>query len=106
MSNLPIVGLLGLCRRADYLIIGGDTLKDYKKKLYLVITAKQPSKNITKIATQCSEKYNIKSIELIDVDLGEIIGVKNCQIVGIKNLGMVNQILEKCSMSYKILKRC
>lgn len=105
MNNSPIVGLLGLCRRADYLIIGGDTLKDYKKKLYLIVTNKQPSKNITKIALHCSEKYNILAIELLDEDLGEIIGIKGCQIVGIKNLGMVNQILNKCSISYKIIKR-
>ena len=104
--NSQIEGLLGLCRRANYLIIGSDKLKDYSKKMYLIVTNSNPSNNIQKIALQCSDRYKITAIELIDSNLGDAIGIKGCQIVGIKNLGMVNQILEKCSTSYKIIKRC
>ena len=78
-----IKGYINISHKAGYLIIGGDKLKDYNKKLYLLIYDKNALKNTMKIV----EKFN--EIE----NLEELTSIKNCKIVGIKNKNLSELIL-------------
>lgn len=95
-----IKNYLGLCRNANYLIIGADNLKEYKKRLYLIVVSDNESKNIIKVAKNTSEKYNNLPIIIPNENLGEMLSIDNCKIVGIKNWGLANAILG-CIDDYK-----
>ena len=85
-----LIGYLNICHKAGYLIIGGETLENYNKKLYLVIYDKNSQKNTIKIV----EKLKNKQIPCVEVEnLGEITKINNCKIVGIKNKNLSEIIL-------------
>lgn len=82
MEKDKLVGYLNICQKAGYLIIGGETLENYNKKLYLVIYDKNAQKNTMKIV----EKLKTRDIPVVEIEnLEELTNKKNCKIVGIKN---------------------
>ena len=94
MDKDKLNGYLNLCRKAGYLIIGGETLGDYKKKIYLIVYDKTAQKNTLKIV----EKYKIKDIPVVEIEgLSEILKIDNCKIVGIKNKNLSDIILNLIS---------
>ena len=81
---------LNICNKAGYLIIGGETLENYTKKLYSVLYDISSQKNTIKIV----EKIKNKGIPVVEVEnLEEIIKIKNCKILGIKNKNLSEIIL-------------
>ena len=85
-------GLINISRKAGFLIIGGDKLKNYRKKLYLIIYDTSAQKNTLKIIEQ------FKDIEVISVNnLENLTSIKNCKIVGVKN----KTLSENIKMSLK-----
>lgn len=82
MEISKIQGYLNITRKGGYLIIGSDALKDYNKKIYLIIYDKSAQKNTMKVV----EKFKESQISIIEVDnLEELTSIKNCKIIGIKN---------------------
>ena len=87
MDREKIKNYLGICRKAGYAIVGSDKLKNYDKKLYLVIADKDISKTIQKVV----DKFN--QVETVFIDnLEELVEIENCKIVGIKNFGLSEEI--------------
>ena len=82
MEREKIKGYLNISRKAGYLIIGGETLEDYKKKLFLVLYDKTAANNTLKVVEKIKER-GIKTIEV--ESLGDLISLPTCKIVGIKN---------------------
>lgn len=82
MDKQRISGYLNISRKAGYLIAGGEKLKDYNKKLYLVLYDVSAQKNTMKIV----EEIKNKNISVFAVDgLAEMVGIKNCKLIGLKN---------------------
>ena len=85
-----IKGYINISHKAGYLIIGGDKLKDYNKKLYLLIYDKNALKNTMKIV----EKFKERDVKIVEIEnLEELTSIKNCKIVGIKNKNLSELIL-------------
>ena len=85
-----IKGLISICKKAGYLIIGTDNLKGYKQKLYLLMYEKQSGKNLIKIVNNIKQQTNVTIFEL--ENLNEYTNIEGCKIVGIKNKGLADQI--------------
>lgn len=82
METSKLKGYLNISHKAGYLIVGGEKLSNYTKKLYLVIYDKSAQKNTIKVV----EKIKEKEIPIIEVDcLEELTAIKNCKIIGLKN---------------------
>ena len=82
MDINKLKGYLNISHKAGYLIVGGEKLYDYNKKLYLVVYDKSAQKNTMKVV----EKLKDKNIPFIEVDnLQELTSIKNCNIIGLKN---------------------
>lgn len=87
-------GLIGLCKKANYLIVGADNLKGFSKKLYLIIKSDDGGKNLVKVAMQAQENTNCGLETISGSDLFNITTIENCKIVGIKNKGLADEILK------------
>ena len=75
MQNDKLKGFLNICRKANYLIIGGEALSNYNKKLYLVLYDSSSKKNTLKIV----EKFSSKGIKTMELDnLDTILLINNC----------------------------
>ena len=82
MEKDKIKGFLNISRKAGYLIIGGEKLENYKKKLFLVLYDIKAGNNTLKIV----DKLKVKGIDICGVDnLEELCTISNCKIIGIKN---------------------
>ncbi len=82
MDSQKISGYLNISRKAGYLIIGSERLKDYNKKLYLALYDNSAQKNTLKVV----EELKNKNISIFAVEnLEEMTGIKNCKIIGLKN---------------------
>ena len=90
MDREKIKGYLGIARKAGYLIIGVDNLKNYKKKLYLILADSQLSNTINKTIASFQDIRH----EIID-NLGELMSIEKCKIVGVKNHNLAMQIIDK-----------
>ena len=90
MEINKIKGYLNISHKAGYMIVGGEKLNDYNKKLYLVLYDKSAQKNTLKIV----EKLKLKNIPIIEIDyLPELISIKNCKIIGLKNKNLSDIIM-------------
>lgn len=90
MEREKIKGYLNISRKAGYLIIGGETLEDYKKKLFLVLYDKDAGNTTLKIAAKI-ESRGIKT--LATESLGDLCSIPNCKMLGIKNKN-ISEIIE------------
>ncbi len=86
---------LNICKKANYLVIGGEKLENYKHKLYLVLYDKSSQKNTLKIV----EKIKTRNITTLQIEnLGKILDIDTCKIVGIKNKNLseiINNIINE-----------
>lgn len=88
-----IKGLLNICRKANYLIIGGEKLEQYNKKFYLVLYDLACGKNTLKLI----DKLKNKSCQLLAVEaLDDLVSIKNCKICAIKNKKLSENIQKLC----------
>lgn len=90
MNIDKIKGYLNIAKKAGYVIIGGEKLENYNKKLYLVIYDKSAQKNTLKIVEKIKDK-DIKTIELENLET--LININNCKIIGIKNKNLSDIII-------------
>ena len=91
MKREQIKGYLNISRKAGYLIIGGETLEDYKKKIFLALYDGLAANNTLKVV----EKLKARGIKTIKVEsLGNLVNIQNCKMVGIKNKN-ISEIIEK-----------
>lgn len=90
MNEQKIAGLISICRKAGYLVLGGDNLKGYTHKVYLVLLDSQAGKNTKKIATKLQVDTNANLYELDN--LASITNISNCKLVAIKNKGLSDKI--------------
>ena len=92
MNNFEKVkGYIGIARKAGYLIIGGDNIKNHKKKLYLVIFDKNSQKNTIKIVEN-AKKNDIIALQVDN--LADLTGIENCKIIGIRNKKISDLVIE------------
>ena len=87
-------GLISIANKAGYLIIGSDNLKNYNKKLYLIVKNKSGGKNLNKIAQQNMLTTNCEVITLDENNFDLVVNIPNCKIVGIKNKGISDEIIK------------
>lgn len=90
MNIDKIKAYLNIAKKAGYVIIGGEKLENYNKKLYLVIYDKSAQKNTLKIVEKIKDK-DIKTIELENLET--LININNCKIIGIKNKNLSDIII-------------
>ncbi len=91
-----IKGYINIARKAGYLIIGSDYLKNYDKKLYLVIKSDNGGKNLSKIVEDNAKRTNCEVLTLIPDDFDKIVNISNCKVVGIKNKGIADEVIKLC----------
>lgn len=93
MQTDKIKGLLNICRKANYLIIGVEKLEKYNKKFYLVLYDSSCGKNTLKLI----EKLKNQSCQIVEVEaLGDLVSIKNCKICAIKNKQLSENIQKLC----------
>lgn len=93
MQQEKLKGFLNICRKANYLIIGGEKLENYNKKLFLIIYDKSAKTSTLKIASKFL-KIPVPVIAIENLD--ELLSINNCKIVGIKNKKLSEIIKSIC----------
>lgn len=92
LDKNKLQGYLNIAKKAGYVIIGGEKLYNYNKKLYLVIYDNTSEKNTLKVV----EKIKQRNIPIFSIDnLQDIVSIKNCKIIGIKNKNL-SDIMMQC----------
>lgn len=92
MDKNKLQGYLNIAKKAGYVIIGGEKLYNYNKKLYLVIYDNTSEKNTLKVV----DKIKQRNIPIFSIDnLQDIVRIKNCKIIGIKNKNL-SDIMMQC----------
>ena len=90
INNKQIQGIISICRKAGYLIVGADNLKGYTQKLYLILYEKNSGKNLVKIAKNLKNQTNSNIYEL--ENLADYTNINGCKLVAIKNKGLAEKI--------------
>lgn len=92
LDKNKLQGYLNIAKKAGYVIIGGEKLYNYNKKLYLVIYDNTSEKNTLKVI----DKIKQRNIPIFSIDnLQDIVSIKNCKIIGIKNKNL-SDIMMQC----------
>ena len=88
MNN--IAGLIGIARKAGYVVIGGENISSYTKKMYLLLLDLGAGNSLKREVNFAASKRNIPV--LIVEKLGQMVGVEGCKAIGIKNKAFSDQI--------------
>jgi len=91
LNNLS--GLIGIARKAGFVIVGGENLSTYTKKLYLLLLDKSAGNSLKREMNFVSQKRNVKIVEIDN--LAKYTAVKNCKVIGIKNKAFSENILKE-----------
>ena len=91
MSSLE--GLINIAKKAGFVIIGGENLSNYTKKLYLLILDNTAGNSLRREMQFLSSKRNLKILNV--ENLSKIVGIENCKAIGIKNKAFAENI-EEC----------
>ena len=91
MSSLE--GLINIAKKAGFVIIGGENLSNYTKKLYLLILDNTAGNSLRREMQLLSSKRNLKILNV--ENLSKIVGIENCKAIGIKNKAFAENI-EEC----------
>lgn len=95
MNNKKILGLIGLAARARKICFGADSveLQIKKKKVYLVIVAKDSSDRTKEKFRNMCEEYIVPIIIEGEIEnLSKAIGKSNKAIIGIEDSNLASQI--------------
>ncbi len=90
MSSLE--GLINIAKKAGFVIIGGENLSNYTKKLYLLILDNTAGNSLRREMQFLSSKRNLKILNV--ENLSKIVGIENCKAIGIKNKAFAENIEE------------
>lgn len=95
MSNKKILGLIGFAAKARKICFGADSVEQQikKRKVYLVLVAKDASERTKDKFEKLCEEYNIKLIIDGEIELlSKAIGKNNKAIIGIEESNLANEI--------------
>ncbi len=86
---------LGFAIKSNNIIYGIDNLRDYNKKLYLIILCKTANDKSLTIAKNLREKNkNCTVMTTNDNTLSELLHLDNCKMIGIKNHSLAQAIID------------
>ncbi len=81
---------IGFAIKKGSAVFGCDSIKRYRKKVYLLLGTKTLSQNSQDILNKCAENFNCK---LIQIDDYEVLSKKNCKALAICDKSLANAIL-------------
>lgn len=87
-----VKGIVGICRKAGYAIIGGENIKNNSHKMYLILVDKSSGNSLLREMTFTASSRNIPLIKV--QNLQEIVGIENCKAVAFKNKALSDEIIE------------
>lgn len=85
-------GIINICRKAGYLIIGGENIKNNPHKMYLILIDKSSGNSLKREINYLLVSRNIPFLEV--KGLANMIGIENCKAVAIKNKALSDEILK------------
>ncbi len=85
-------GIINICRKAGYLIIGGENIKNNPHKMYLILIDKSSGNSLKREINYLLVSRNIPFLEV--EGLANMIGIENCKAVAIKNKALSDEILK------------
>ena len=88
-----IKGYLNIAKKAGFVIVGQDNLKNYNKKLYLVLYT-EPTKSISSAISSIKSTTVYQSICLEKRDFEMVTNLENCKIIALKNKAISDKIIE------------
>ena len=95
MINKKILGLIGLSARARKVSYGADSVEEQikKKKVYLVIIAKDSSERTKDKFKKLCEEFQVPMIIGEEIKLmSNAIGKSNKAVIGIEEINLANEI--------------
>ena len=86
-------GYLSIAKKGGFVIIGQDKLKNYSKKLYLVLYT-NATKNLLTVIESIKSTTQFQKICLSEDDFNSSVNMNGCKLIGLKNKAISDKILE------------
>lgn len=86
-------GLISIAKKAGYVVIGAENLKNYNKKLFLLVIDAGAGNSLKREMNFLAQKRNLPLLEV--ENMADLVVIDNCKAIGIKNKCMSENI-EKC----------
>ena len=86
-------GLISIAKKAGFVVVGGENLIGYSKKLYLLLINKNAGNSLRREMNFLAKNKNLTLCECDN--LAKIVAIENCKAIGIKNKAM-SESIEKC----------
>lgn len=87
-----IKGIINICRKAGYLIIGGENILNHTQKLYLVLLSNDAGKSLQREMNFVASERKIPIFQTENLD--KLTSIPNCKAVAIKNKALSDEIIE------------
>lgn len=84
-------GVVNICRKAGYAIIGGENILNNSHKMYLILLDSSSGKSLKREMHFVADNRNIPLIEISNLSVQ--IGIENCKAVAFKNKALSDEII-------------
>lgn len=91
---IKIKGYIGLARKSQSAIIGGDKISEYSKRIHLILISNDAGKNLIKNMERIKIKDNVPLIVFSKEEMMIITEISVCKAVAITNKGLAEQIIK------------
>lgn len=95
MNNLvKIKGYIGLARKSQSALIGGDNIEVYSKKIHLIIMSDDAGKNLVKNMERIKDNQDVPLLVFTKEEMVAITDLVSCKAIAIKDKGLAEQIIK------------
>ena len=88
---------LGFAIKSNKIIYGYDALKDYNKKLYLILVCNTANEKYIEFTKTKKSQTNCDIYKVVQGSLDELLHRSNCKIIGIKSKDLATAIINNKS---------
>lgn len=100
MQKSKDLTFIGFSVKAGKILYGLNIIKEYKKRIYLLILCHCASENTKKAAKLFATKRKIKILITQDILLEEIVNKNNCKTIALTDKNLAVAVLENISHNF------
>lgn len=100
-----VLSYIGFSVKAGKIVIGSNSVKEHRKKMYLIIVCHTAAQGTTEDAVHIAEKRNIPALSMQFTELEKAVNKENAKVAAITDKSLSQAIIDCADGNFEYLVR-